>query len=95
MAGIFFVEKFTSLCKLGDEILYDFHTLMFSRISDALYRTLGKVALLIGIVFGIAFVFRFVKQLLQDWMREKKVKKIIRYYFKEKKKSEQPQPPLA
>jgi uncharacterized membrane protein YdjX (TVP38/TMEM64 family) len=68
---------------------------MFNRISDALYRTLGKIALLIGIFFGIAFVFRFVKQLLQDWMREKKVKKMIRYYFREKKKSQQDQMPHA
>jgi uncharacterized membrane protein YdjX (TVP38/TMEM64 family) len=62
---------------------------MFNRVSDALYRTLGKIVTLAAIIAGIAFVFRFVKQLLQDRMREKKVKKVIRYYFSEKKKSEE------
>lgn len=62
---------------------------MFNRVSDALYRTLDKIVTLAAIIAGIAFVFRFVKQLLQDRMREKKVKKVIRYYFSEKKKSEE------
>ncbi len=62
---------------------------MFNRVSDALYRTVGKLVILAAIIAGIAFVFWFIKQLLQDMMREKKVKKMIRYYFKEKKKMEE------
>ena len=62
---------------------------MFNRVSDALYRTVGKLVTLAAIIAGIAFVFRFIKQLLQDRMREKKVKKMIRYYFREKKRQEQ------
>ena len=62
---------------------------MFNRVSDALYRTLDKIVTLAAIIAGIAFVFRFIKQLLQDRLREKKVKKMIRYYFSEKKKAEE------
>ncbi len=62
---------------------------MFNRVSDALYRTVGKLVTLAAIIAGIAFVFRFIKQLLQDMMREKKVKKMIRYYFREKKRQEE------
>lgn len=63
---------------------------MFNRVSDALYRTLDKIVTLAAIIAAIAFVFRFIKQLLQDRLREKKVKKMIRYYFSEKKKTEEP-----
>jgi hypothetical protein len=62
---------------------------MFNRISDALYRTLGKILTLVGIVLIAGFVFRYIKELLKNMMREKKVKKMIRWYFREKKLQEE------
>jgi uncharacterized membrane protein YdjX (TVP38/TMEM64 family) len=86
--GFFVVEK--SMCLYTLSIRFYLIMLsMFNRVSDALYRTVGKLVTLAAIIAGIAFVFRFIKQLLQDRMREKKMKKMIRYYFREKKRQEQ------
>lgn len=62
---------------------------MFSRISDALYRTLGKAVTLAVIVLAATFVFWLIKELLKNVMWEKKTKKMIRRYLKEKRLSEE------
>jgi len=57
---------------------------MFHRITDALYRTLEKVVTLVVIVAVVAFLFRFIKENLKWWMQTRRIKSLIRRYFKEK-----------